>query len=53
MSTKCWGFVPRDMVRAGNSVEVPTLQKPADPKRKKVKNFNRGAPDLKLRFEAI
>jgi hypothetical protein len=53
MSTKCWAFVPREMIKPGHRVELATLAKPADPRCKKCKNFNKGAPDLRVRFEVV
>lgn len=53
MSVKCWAFVPMSSVKLGASAAVSTLVKPADPRRRKIKPFNKGAPDVRVRFLAV
>ena len=50
MSVKCWAFAPAEDIAPGGRGEYPTLTKPTDPKRKKTKHFNKGAPDVRVRF---
>ena len=49
MSTRCWSFMEKDSIRQG-LFGLPLAVKPADTKRRKVKLYNKGNPDLKIRF---
>ena len=49
MSTRCWSFMEKESIRPG-LFGLPLAVKPADTKRRKVKLFNKGNPDLKIRF---
>ena len=50
MSVKCWAFAPAEDIAPGARGEYPTLTKPTDPTRKKTRRFNKGAPDVRVRF---
>lgn len=52
MSTRCWSFMEKDAVRAG-LFGLPLAAKPSDAKRRKVKFYNKGNPDLKVRFTLV
>ena len=52
MSTRCWSFMEKDSVRPG-LFGLPLAAKPADAKRRKVKLYNSGNPDLKVRFTVL
>ena len=49
MSTRCWSFMEKESIRPG-LFGLPLAIKPADTKRRKVKLYNKGNPDLKIRF---
>ena len=50
MSVKCWAFAPAEDIAPGARGEYPTAAKPTDPTRKKTRRFNKGAPDVRVRF---
>jgi len=50
MSVKCWAYVAGARVERGGSVATASLHKPTDRSGKKQKNFNKGAPDVKVSF---
>ena len=52
VSTRCWSFMEKESVRPG-LFGLPLAKKPADPLRQKVSLFNKGTPDLKLRFSFV
>ena len=52
VSTRCWSFMEKESVRPG-LFGLPLAKKPADPLRQKVALFNKGTPDLKLRFSFV
>ena len=52
MSTRCWSFMEKESIRQG-LFGLPLAAKPADPKRRKVKLYNKGNPDLKIRFSYV
>lgn len=52
MSTRCWSFMEKESIRPG-LFGLPLAAKPADTKRRKVKLYNKGNPDLKIRFSVV
>ena len=52
MSTRCWSFMEKESIRLG-LFGLPLAAKPADTKRRKVKLYNKGNPDLKIRFSFV
>ena len=52
VSTRCWSFMEKESVRPG-LFGLPLAKKPADPLRQRVALFNKGTPDLKLRFSFV
>ena len=52
MSTRCWSFMEKESIRLG-LFGLPLAAKPADTKRRKVKLYNKGNPDLKIRFSVV
>lgn len=52
MSTRCWSFMEKESIRPG-LFGLPLAAKPADTKRRKVKLYNKGNPDLKIRFSYV
>ena len=52
MSTRCWSFMEKESIRPG-LFGLPLAAKPADTKRRKVKLYNKGNPDLKIRFSFV
>ena len=52
VSTRCWSFMEKESVRPG-LFGLQLAKKPADPLRQKVSLFNKGTPDLKLRFSFV
>lgn len=52
MSTRCWSYMEKESVRPG-LFGLPLAVKPTDVRRKKVKLYNAGNPDLKVRFSLV